>query len=151
MIEAAFGQGTSIFARTTERLSRIFAAAGHVPQVSTRFRDWQRCQSAIHGHEPPGEETFIPQTYLALLARLHARRFVAPRRPFSSDEELLEVINVDYFSRRGIGNFGEGDIFSWIPLEDRWELDLDDLVLETVRGLADDLAPYDLAGALPGI
>ena len=122
-----------------------------MPQVSTRFREWQRCQSAIHGHEPPGEETFIHQTYLALLARLLARRFVAPRRPFSSDEELLEVINVDYFSRRGIGNFGEGDIFSWIPPEDRWELDLDDLALETVQGLADDLAPYDLGDALPGI
>ena len=86
-----------------------------------------------------------------MLARLLARRFVAPRRPFSSDEELLEVINVDYFSRRGIGNFGEGDIFSWIPLEDRWGLDLDDLTLETVQGLADDLAPYDLGNALPGI
>jgi len=151
LIEAAFGQGTSIFAQTTERLRRIFAQVGHVPQVSARFREWRRYQSAIHGHEAPGEETFIHQTYLALLARLVARRFVAPRRPFSSDEELLEVINIDYFSRRGIGNFGEGDIFSWIPLEDRWELDLDDLVLETVRGLADDLAPYDLAGALPGI
>ena len=77
-----------------------------------------------------------------MLARFVARRFVAPSRPAISDEEILEVINVDYFSRRGIGNFGEGDIFAWLPLEARWELGLDDLALETVRGLADALAGY---------
>jgi hypothetical protein len=86
-----------------------------------------------------------------MLARLVSRRFVAPSQPVVGDEEMLEVINVDYFSRRGIWNFGEGDIFSWFPLEARWELGLDELVLETVRGLSDALAPYDFTSASPGI
>ena len=34
---------------------------------------------------------------------------------------------------------------------DLWELDLDELALETVQGLADNLAPYDLSEVLPGI
>jgi hypothetical protein len=146
-MEAPFGLGSPIFTQTTERLSRIFAEAGHVPQVGARFREWKYLQA----HETADEKSFIHQTYLALLARLVARRFVAPRRPIANTEELFEVINVDYFSRRGIGNFGEGDVFSWLPLEDRWELDLDDLVLETVQRLADALTPHDFTDATPGI
>ncbi len=38
-MEAAFGPGSPIFIQTTERLSRIFAEAGHVPQVAARFRE----------------------------------------------------------------------------------------------------------------
>lgn len=146
-MEAAFGPGSPTFTQTTAQLSRIFAKAGDVPQVAARFREWKNLQ----GHESSNETRFIHQTYLALLARLVARRFVAPQRPIANAEELFEVINVDYFSRRGIGNFGEGDLFSWLPLEDRWKLDLDDLVLETVQGLADALAPHDFTGARPGI
>ena len=115
--------------------------------MAARFREWKNLQ----GPESPDETLFIHQTYLALLARLVARRFVAPRRPIANAEELFEVINVDYFTRRGIGNFGEGDVFSWLPLDDRWELDLDDLVLETVQGMADALALHDFTDATPGI
>ena len=154
-MEAAFGPGSPIFTQTTERLSRIFSQAGHTPPVAARFREWQRSWINVHGQDPfrapSNEELFIHQTYLALLARLTARRFVAPRRPISGAEELLEIINVDYFGRRGIGNFGEGDYFSWVSLEPRWELDLEDLVLETVQGLAEALAPYDFTQAAPGI
>ena len=150
-VEAAFGPDSSVFARTTERLSSIFSQAAHTPSVAARFREWRRCWQSAHGRDAPSEDLFIHQTYLTLLARLVARRFVAPRRPIGSDEELLEIINVDYFSRRGIGNFGEGDIFSWIPLDPRWELGLDDLALETVRGMADELAPHDFTDTRPGI
>ncbi|MCI0903739.1 MAG: hypothetical protein J4N75_09590, partial [Chloroflexi bacterium] len=112
-MEAAFGPGSPIFDQTTERLGRIFSQAGQTPPVAARFREWQRRRDNIHGQKSPRapstQELFIRQTYLALLARLTARRFVAPRRPISGAEEILEVINVDYFSRRGIGNFGEGD------------------------------------------
>ena len=150
-MEAAFGPGSPTFTQSTEQLSRIFTQAGQSPPVAARFREWQRWWNSVHGQDPPGETLFIHQTYLALLARLTAHRFVAPRRPISGTEELLEVINVDYFSRRGIGNFGEGDLFSWIPLEPRWELGLDDLVLETIQGLAEALTPYDFTQASPGI
>ncbi|MCH7737051.1 MAG: hypothetical protein IH872_06575 [Chloroflexi bacterium] len=149
--EDEFGSGSPVFAQTADRLSRIFDRAVHTPPVAARFGEWQRCWNSVHGHEAAGEYLFVHHTYLALLARLIARRFVAPRRPVSGAEELLEVINADYFSRRGIGNFGEGDIFSWLPLEPRWELDLNDLVLETVQGLADALAPHDFTNASPGI
>lgn len=143
----AFGPGSAVFTQTTDRLSRIFAQAGQTPPVAARFREWQR----IHRPVSSSETSFIHQTYLALLARLVARRFVASRRPIASSEELLEVVNVDYFSRRGIGNFGEGDLFSWIPLDPRWNMGIDDLVLETVQGLSDALAPHDFTHANPGI
>ena len=150
-VAAAFGPGSPAFTRTTERLSSIYSQAAHTPPVAARLREWQRCWESAHGPDSPGESLFIHQTYLALLARLIARRFVAPRRPIGNDEELLEIINVDYFSRRGIGNFGEGDIFSWIPLDARWGLDVDNLVLETVRDLVDRLSQHDFANAQPGI
>ncbi|MDA1127308.1 MAG: hypothetical protein O2913_01245 [Chloroflexi bacterium] len=154
-METAFGPGSPIFTQTTERLSQIFAQAGHFPPVAARFREWRRSWQSIHTQDPPqasaGEELFIHQTYLALLARLTARRFIAPTRPISGDEELLEIINCDYFSRRGIGNFGEGDLFSWVCLEPRWESGLDDLFLDTMRGLSEAMIPYDFSGTLPGI
>ena len=145
----AFGPGSAIFGMTTERLSRIYALANRTPPVAARFREWQRFWVNVHGQDPPqtssrtgsNETLFIHQTYVALLSRLVARRFVAPRRAISGAEELLEIINCDYFSRRGIGNFGEGDLFSWLSLEPRWELGLEDQVLEIVQGLAEALAP----------
>ena len=148
---AEFGPGSAIFTQTTERLSRVFAAAGYAPPVAARFREWQRYRTDSQDQETQGGSLFIHQTYLALLARLIARRFVAPRRPIANTEELMEVINVDYFSRRGIGNFGEGDIFSWLPLDRRWELGLDDLVPETIQGLSDAVAAQDFSNAQPGI
>ena len=162
-MEVAFGPGSPIFTQTTERLSRIFSQAGQVPPVAVRFREWRRRQEDVHGQDlrqdpphapspaPSSEALFIHQTYLVLLARLTARRFVAPRRAISGAEELLEISNVDYFSRRGIGNFGEGDLFSWFSLEPRWQLALEDQLLETVRDLAEALAPYDFTQAVPGI
>ncbi len=162
-METAFGPGSPIFTRTTERLSQIFAQAEHVPSVASRFREWRRSWEIVHGQDPSGtiphtpsrapsiESEFIRQTYLALLARLTARRFLAPRQPITGAEELLEIINCDYFSRRGIGNFGEGDLFSWVSLEPRWELGLEDLVLEMIQGLANALAPHDFTQTAPGI
>lgn len=150
-METAFGPGSPIFIQTIGRLGRIFSQAGQTPPVAVRFREWRRSRESIHGQAPGGEESFIHQSYLVLLARLVARRFLAPRRPVTGAEELLEIINCDYFSRRGIGNFGEGDIFSWVILEPRWELGLESLVLETVQGLSDALAPYDFTQAAPGI
>jgi len=150
-MEAEFGTESAVFAQTTERLSRILATAGHTPPVAARFRAWQWFRTDTPDQASRSESLFTHQTYLALLARLTARRFVAPRRPIANTEELLEVINVDYFSRRGIGHYGEGDIFSWLPLDRRWELGLDDLVLETVEGLADAVAAHDLSNAQPGV
>ena len=154
VMESAFGPGSLIFTWTTERLSHIFAQSGHIPPVAARFREWQRSYQSVHGQDSSQaasiEELFIRQTYLALLARLTARRFLAPNRPISGNEELLEIMNCDYFSRRGIGNFGEGDFFSWVHLEPRWELALDDLVLEMMQGLAESLDPYDFTRAAPG-
>ena len=151
VIEAAFGVGSPVFTETTERLSRIYSEASHLPQVAARFREWQHFRGQANGDTVAEEQLFINQTYLALLARLVARRFVAPRRPISNSEELLEVINVDYFSRRGISNFGEGDVFSWPLIEVRWDLGLNNLVLETMRGLADSVATPDFSHASPGI
>ncbi len=162
-METAFGPSSPIFTRTTERLSQIFAQAEHVPPVASRFREWRRSWENVDGQDPSeipprassraasSQTEFIHQTYLALLARLTARRFLAPRQPISDAEELLEIINCDYFSRRGIGNFGEGDLFSWVSLEPRWELGLEDLVLEMIQGLANALAPHDFTQTAPGI
>lgn len=150
-MDAAFGLGSPVFAQTTEQLSHIFSQAGHVPPVTARLREWQRFWTRVHGQEAPDESLFIHQTYLALLARLVARRFIAPRRPIATAEELQEIISGDYFSRQGLGNYGEGDFFSWVVLEDRWELGLEERVLETVLGLVDALAPYDFTQTSPGI
>ena len=154
-MEVAFGLGSPIFAQTCERLSRLFVQAGHLPPVASRFREWQRFRESAHDQDATqssaGESLFIHQTYLALLSRLTGRRFIAPLRPISDDEELLEVINCDYFSRRGIGNFGEGGLFSWVCIEPRWEIGLEDLFFETMRGLSEALTPYNFSDAPPGV
>ena len=150
-MEAAFGPGSPIFTQTVDRLSRLLSEAGHTPPVAARLREWRRSWGSVQGQEPPVDAVFIHQTYLALLARLIARRFVAPRRPISGADELQDIISGDYFTRRGIGNFGEGDFFSWISLESRWGLELDEQVLQIAVGLAEAFAPYDFTQAHPGI
>ena len=136
---------------TTERLSSIFSQSAHTPPVAARFREWQRCGEKTLVQVPLDESLFIQQTYTALLARFISRRFVAPGRPIGNDEELLEILNVDYFSRRRIGNFGEGDIFSWLPLDAHWGLDLDRVVIETARHLTEELAQHDFTNVQPGL
>ncbi len=56
-----------------------------------------------------------------------------------------------YFTRRGISNFGEGDIFSWLLIEPRWELNLGELILETIQGLAAAAEQHDFSHASPGV
>ncbi len=119
--------------------------------MAARFREWQRCGEKTLVQRNLDESLFIQQTYTALLARFISRRFVAPGRPIGNDEELLEILNVDYFSRRRIGNFGEGDIFSWLPLDARWGLDLDRVVIETARHLTEELAQHDFTNVQPGL
>ena len=143
--------GSLIFNETTERLTRIYQKASHVPQVSARFREWQRFRTLTSGELATDDSNFISQTYLALLARFTTRRFLNPRRPILNTEELLEVVNIDYFTRRGISNFGEGDIFSWLLIEPRWELNLGGLVLETVQGLSDAVGEHDFSDPSSGV
>ena len=119
--------------------------------MAARFREWQRFRTLISDDLAVDESCFINQTYLALLARFTARRFLNPRRPIFNTEELLEVVNIDYFTRRGISNFGEGDIFSWFLIEPRWELNLGGLALETVQGLSDAVEQHDFSDASPGV
>ena len=150
-IDTAFGLASPIFAETSKKLSEFYSQSRHVPQVAARFQEWQRFRSGSTRDLAVDENTFINQTYLALLARLTARRFVAPKRLIANYEELLEVVNIDYFTRRGIGNFGEGDIFSWLIVEPRWELNLGELVLETVQKLANAMELYDFSGTSTGV
>ena len=150
-IDTAFGLASPIFAETSKQLKEIYSQSRHIPQVAARFHEWQRFRGNAARDLAVDETTFINQTYLAILARLTARRFVAPNRIIADYEELLEVVNVDYFTRRGIGNFGEGDIFSWLIIEPRWGLNLGRLVLETVQKLADSIELYDFSEASSGV
>ena len=149
-IEDAFGPNSSIFNETTERLTSIYQQANHVPSVAARFREWQRFRRLTSLELTTDESSFTNQTYLALLARITARCFVAPASPIFDNEELLEIVNSDYFTRRGISNFGEGDIFSWLLSESIWELNLGELVLETIQNLADAAERYNFNDAYPG-
>ncbi|HCL26120.1 MAG TPA: hypothetical protein DHW65_07240 [Dehalococcoidia bacterium] len=147
---AAFGSGSATFAQANSQLEQVFSQAKNVPQVAGRLGQWRRAWDSVHGRPPADDTVFVHQTYIALLARLVTRKFLSPR-PVRDDEELFEVINGDYFSRRGIGNHGEGDYFSWVCLEERWELGLEGQVISVLSELASAVEPYGFTKARPGI
>ena len=146
-----------ILAPTTEAIvkdfglrSHAFRAAGQTllsrwgnlkdqPEFSVVYESWARYLLIVYGTSVADEELFIRHTYLSMLAKLTAWRRLTGERAAPDDDQILSLLEGQFFKKHGIENFLEEDFFSWVAREDA-----KDAGVETARQLLSVLQNYNL-------
>jgi len=146
-----------ILAPTTEIIvkdfglrSHAFRAAGQTllsrwgnlkdqPEFSVVYESWARYLLIVYGTSVADEELFIRHTYLSTLAKLMAWRRLTGERTAPDDDQILSLLEGQFFKEQGIENFLEEDFFSWVAREDAKGTGV-----ETARQLLSLLQNYNL-------
>lgn len=155
-----FGVASHVFRDSKDTLERLFHRVREQPGPSTKYGEWRHRRSLVGRRGDPPDELFLTHTYLALLSRLVAFRFLAGPSPSTEPDDLIKVMTGDYFRERDLYNFAEEDFFSWV-LHDRVRDDCLTLAAQLLRDLdEEDLYPsgsglltglYDELASPPGI
>jgi len=146
-----------ILAPTTEAIvkdfglrSHAFRAAGQTllsrwqdikdqPGFSVVYESWAKYLLIVYGTSVADEELFIRHTYLSTLAKLMAWRRLTGEKTAPDDDQILSLLEGQFFKEQGIENFLEEDFFSWVAREDA-----KDAGVETARQLLSLLQNYNL-------
>ena len=133
------GRTSPTFRHALRILRSLYHQVNNEPQLQVRFQEWQSCLAAVYGEPVGDEELFVRHTYASILTRLIALRHIRPHSSPLADEDLVKVMNGDYFRERDIYNFGDEDFFTWV-LDPK----VLDQSLDLVRRLGNDLDDHDL-------
>jgi SAM-dependent methyltransferase len=146
-----------ILAPTTEAIvkdfglrSHAFHAAGQTllsrwrglkerPEFGVVYESWARYLLIVYGTAVADEELFIRHTYLSTLAKLMAWHRLTGERTAPNDDQILSLLEGQFFKEQGIENFLEEDFFSWVAREDARAAGV-----ETARQLLSLLQNYNL-------
>ena len=136
-----FGVASHVFRDSKDMLGRLFHRVREQPGPSTKYGEWRHRRSVGSKHTDTSEGLFLTHTYLALLSRLVAFRFLAGHNVPDHQDDLIKVMTGDYFRERDLYNFAEEDFFSWV-LHDRVRDDCLTLAAQLLRDLGEvDLSP----------
>ena len=130
--------------------SHAFRAAGQTllsrwqtlkgePEFSVVYESWAKYLLIVYGTFVADEELFIRHTYLSMLAKLMAWRRLTGERAAPDDDQILSLLEGQFFKEQGIENFLEEDFFSWVAREDAKGAGV-----ETARQLLSLLQNYNL-------
>ena len=101
------------FRHAIAELRRLHHQVEQDPDVQARYQEWQSRLSSVYGQPVGDPELFALHTYISILARLIASRALHPNAIPLHGEDLVKLINGDYFRERDIHNFAEEDFFAW--------------------------------------
>lgn len=138
---ADLGPTGSTFRHSLGVLRRLYREVKDEPDVQVRYQEWRSRLSVVYGEPVDDEELFAVHTYISLLAWLVASRAVQPSAVPLHGEDLVKLINGDYFRERDIYNFAEEDFFAWTLAPE-----VRDDSIKLVAVLSEALDSYDLAG-----
>ena len=137
--------------KALDRLSEIYSQSSAAPPVAACYNHWRRYREAAGAQAASGPSVFLRHTYLALLVRLAARHFLEPPGRSIEVGELWQVVNGDYFLKRGLENFAGEDFFTW-PYFRRSHGFADDTdAMEVAREMSAVLAGFDLSDGPLGV
>ncbi|MBI4340077.1 MAG: SAM-dependent DNA methyltransferase [Chloroflexi bacterium] len=131
-----FGDSSSVFNSSLQRLSRMLARVRTAPAFQVKFREWDKLLAKVYGHSVARDALFLRHSYLSVLVKLLAHSALFADRP--KGPELRQVLSGHAFAN--LPNLVEEDFFCWVldqPNEGE--------ALELLRGLAQHLAIYDLS------
>jgi hypothetical protein len=111
------------------------------PEFSVVYESWAKYLLIVYGTFVGDEELFIRHTYLSMLAKLMAWRRLTGERTTPDDDQILSLLEGQFFKEQGIENFLEEDFFSWVAREEAKITGV-----ETARQLLSLLQNYNLRG-----
>jgi hypothetical protein len=114
---------------TSEAIVKDFGAKSHAFQTLSKairtfwqqvkrenafgvvYDSWDRYLLIVYGARVTGDELFVRHTYLATLAKLMAWMRITNTTVSPTDDQILQVLNGQFFKSQGIENFIEEDFF----------------------------------------
>jgi len=134
-----FGLRSHAFRTAGQTLLSRWGSLKDQPEFSVVYESWARYLLIVYGTSVADEALFVRHTYLSMLAKLMAWRRLTGERTAPDDDQILSLLEGQFFKEQGIENFLEEDFFSWVAREDA-----KDAGVETARRLLSLLQNYNL-------
>jgi SAM-dependent methyltransferase len=103
-----FGSQSPVYTNTKRDLMTLWAEVKDESEIKVKFSYWLNTFKRIY--DKPSLDLFIDHTYLIILTKI----IVCLRLGKPDKNNLIEVINGNYFAKRGITNFLEEDFSKWL-------------------------------------
>jgi type I restriction-modification system DNA methylase subunit len=118
-------------------LSSLWEKVKEGSEFKIAYENWEKYLRVVYGTSVAEEELFMRHTYLAILAKLMVWSRISEGS--LNNEQIISVLEGEFFKRQGIENFLEEDFFSWIMREKT-----KDAGIEIARKLLSLLRNYNL-------
>jgi SAM-dependent methyltransferase len=163
MIVHDFGTKSHAFQATTNVLLALWQENKTRSAFAVIYDSWEKYLCIVYGSEVAGDELFIRHTYLATLAKLMSWMRITESTSLPDNNQIIKVLEGQFFKEQGIENFLEEDFFSWIGRSNarkagvsvvRWMFSLlqnynlrelsEDVLKSLYQELVDPVARHDL-------
>lgn len=105
------------------------------------FKLWVQFHSVVGSDSQSFDvRDFAYDLYLVTLAKLTCANLIDQNAPLRSREELLGILNGEFFNQKGLINIVDHDCFYWLTTQEDCTL-----LLEVATSIQRDLAVYDFA------
>ncbi len=133
-----FGPGSPTYETYVDRLESLWSRLEEEEEAQLKFRLWTKHMQIVYGSTPP-VQSFLEHTYLDTLVKLFVFFKLADLQT-TSQTDIGEVLDGQYFRNYGIENLFEEDFFVWI-LQPTVRKE----ILEITDVLAKEIRKYDIA------
>lgn len=134
-----FGIKSPAFKHCLNSLEQIWDKIKERSDFQVIYDNWEKYLRVTYGSILGSESLFLRHSYLAIFAKLVVWMRLAESSTVPSTEEIIKVLDGEFFSEQGIDNFLEEDFFSWIVRKQARETGLD-----ISKKLINQLANYNL-------
>jgi type I restriction-modification system DNA methylase subunit len=107
-----FGISSHAFQTILLELSSLWEKVKEGSEFKVAYENWEKYLRVVYGTSVAEEELFMRHTYLAILAKLMVWSRISEGS--LNNEQIISVLEGEFFKRQGIENFLEEDFFSWI-------------------------------------
>lgn len=110
-----FGLNSEIYNSNIENIQDIVYSFFSSNSSSSKIvkQLWNQFVDYLGGSSEFDEVSYSNELYLSIFVKLLCANILERRPLISSDRELLDIINGNYFREKGIDNFIEYDYFGW--------------------------------------
>ncbi len=123
--ERDFGMQSPAFLFSFRLLKGVLKQVEDRSDFQVIYENWERYLWVTYGSVIGSKDLFLRHTYLATLAKLIAWARLTGKSLIPSTEEILNILNGEFFRGQRIANFLEEDFFSWVAREGAEAVGLD--------------------------
>jgi type I restriction-modification system DNA methylase subunit len=134
-----FGIKSPAFKYSLNTLELIWNSIKERSDFKVIYDNWERYLRVTYGSIIGSEELFLRHSYLAVFTKLIVWMRLSESSGIHSADEVIKILDGEFFIEQGIDNFLEEDFFSWIVRERTKDAGLD-----ISRKLINQLSNYNL-------